>query len=218
MQKSLNKLWTILTLGMMCILIFCIFAGGAARRSKKALEGIERIQQQLDLLSATSKALEFRIEKIEKSLTDSRKLENPKEPSDIQSDDGKVIVNPPPSIGSNNSQKVAAKPPRRVQNSNNNNNNHSSDMQKTPVISIGQQMILEFKDSLNDEQLEELSNRIDESVYESVSIAADQVNLSIEPEERFIQSLGSKLDLIKSAKEDAVLMQMMAEQTQLENS
>ena len=64
----------------------------------------------------------------------------------------------------------------------------------------------------NEEQLIELSNRVENAVVESFSTASKLANFSEEQKLQIIESMGiEQLDFIRNTQEKSILMQMMTE-------
>jgi hypothetical protein len=213
MQKTLNKIWTVLTLGMVCILIFCVFANGALKRSKEALEKISAMEKRLDLITSASKATDFRIEKLERSISEMKETVKSSKPPNHD-----AIGNTSSNDGANEGAINSNRKPLPIgindfaQNRKDSDTIPAAGNQTGPVLSIAQQQLEAFRSSLNEEQLIELSNRVENAVVESFSTASKLANFSEEQKLQIIESMGiEQLDFIRNTQEKSILMQMMTE-------
>jgi len=70
MEKTINKLWAVLTLGLVCVLIFGVFAGGALRRTQELQVELDAVESRISRLSAENQEITKRLEQLEFSLAD----------------------------------------------------------------------------------------------------------------------------------------------------
>ena len=66
MEKTTNKLWIVLTMGMICIFIFSSYANRALRRSNEAKEQLDLLKASIDLMADSVKAMDQRLKTLEK--------------------------------------------------------------------------------------------------------------------------------------------------------
>jgi len=217
MQKTINKIWIVLTFGMVCIFIFCVYANGALKRSKTALARADVIEERLDLIASMIKATEFRVEKIERSIFETKKAAALAQPLDSSA------------IGHTVSDESSNAKVSRVGNSNRKSNPAGTDAlaqkstsldatldyaaQESPILSVAQQQLKTFRDSMSEEQLVELSNRVEDALVGTFDKASELANFSEEQKLKVIELMGiEQLETLRAVHEKAVLMQMMAEQ------
>ena len=66
MKKSINKLWSIVTLGMICLFVAFAYANAAFSDVRKSRSDIELLNSKIDSIIEKSKAIQIRLESIEK--------------------------------------------------------------------------------------------------------------------------------------------------------
>lgn len=218
MQKTINKIWTVLTLGMLCILIFCAYANGALKRSQAAVEKTNALETHIALLSSTVKALEMRLSKLETSLS---RLQE--EVAAAKSTNGATPVHPDTlhtlpegaRVATNETGRPIAHAREVAGRNTAGSRLHTDDQTETPVLSIAARQLEAFRNSLSKAQLIELTNRIEDALVGSFDHAATIARLSDQQRVKFIELIGKEqLESLRRAQEESVLMRMMSEHLQ----
>lgn len=218
MQKTINKIWIVLTLGMLCILIFCAYANGALKRSQAAVEKTSALEIHIALLSSTVKALEMRLSKLETSIsslqeelvaTNSANWATPVHPDALHA------LPEGARVPANETGKPIAHAREVADRNTADSRLRTHDQTEAPVLSIAAQQLEAFRNSLSKAQLIELTNRIEDALVGSFDHAATIARLSDQQRVKFIELIGKEqLESLRRAQEESVLMRMMSEHIQ----
>lgn len=204
MEKTTNKLWIVLTMGMICIFIFSSYANRAVRRSIETKEQLDLLKASTDLMSASVNALDQRVRALEKLNTSSASndtaVPRPQQTSSLQL---LTMGNQPELLnegGAIDHIEIETK------------TDGDSKIQKQKKKPTFSNHLKTYRDSLNKEQLTALEKRVDEVFFSTFYHSIEHINLSDEQKEQLLNSIDAEqLELIRQSHEEGILMQMMAE-------
>jgi hypothetical protein len=204
MEKGTNKQWIVLAMGMVCIFIFSGYANRALRKSIETKEQLNLLKASTDLMAASVNALDQRVKTLEKLNTSSASNDTAiPRPQHTSAQQLLTMGNQPELLyegGAIDHIEIETK------------NDDDSKIQKQKKKPTFSNHLKTFRDSLNDEQLTVLENRVDEVFFSTFYHSIEDINLSNEQKEQLLNSIGvEQLELIRKSHEEGILMQMMAE-------
>jgi len=220
MQKTINKLWAVLTLELICLFVVFLFAGASLRRSDKTWEALQSVRDELDRVASSNEAMNQRVDQLEvllKSIQDQINALQTAHLSDRLQEKGKELIR---HLNHDASSLGAVKPDQSEFTSGIHAEVRSGNILKhsLPDTSIAYRHLQSFKASLDEAQLLELSNRVDAAVFDLVSTASAVGDFSVETEKKVLEAMGPRLDALRTFQERTILLNMMSEKIRSEIS
>jgi hypothetical protein len=226
MQKTINKLWLVMTLSIICVFCFCGFSKLAHDNASRALKRIEAIEQRFEALVLSDESIDSRLVKLEQSIDEIRSMISVSSTQLRQGPNDLATQKP----GTKKQLNAAVGNARKS-----NSEIHSTidsfdeDISHFPSIFPGlgvtkdmDEVLLDFRESLDEDALLELDNRIElklqGNMQRGLELAAEQMQMSAEQREQVRQVFEGmpqeELDLLRAAQEKSVLVEMMLENAQ----
>lgn len=209
MQKTINKLWAVLTLGMVSVFIAFAFASKALTISKELKSDFEFLDSKMDAINKKMESIRDRPEDVESKIN-------------LDEMPNKLNGNP---LGA----KLSRLKDQVVQKENNGlkKNGIVEELQKQAstvsrdlktITYLGQKnafssyddILKAFHSTLSDEDLAELDTKVEASIIAQLNVAASDANFSNEEADEFKKMIIEEDgDLFRDSEEKAQLMEMM---------
>lgn len=226
MQKTITKLWLVMTLGILCVFCFCGFAKLAHDDSFKALKSIEEIEKRFEIFSKSNEDMISRLTKLEDSMDEIRRLISA---SSAQLGEASIEVASRRVEPEKLSEAIEVKDQKNGPEIHSDLNLRELNVSKLPEVFPGlgvnktmDEVLLDFRESLDEEAEVELEHRVElklqGNMQRGLEMAAKRSQMTPKQMEQIRQAFEmmpqEEMDFFKEAQEQAVLMEMMLENAQ----